>query len=108
MSNPAKDLRKQLRNVVQELLPLILSAEVNQNQFNQLSKVIDSRLTSLEKQVKDTLHEINERHKDTMSYLARSVTTTTDTIPQYVKMLAEESLLKQQSSKASDVILEQI
>ena len=73
MSNPAKDLRKQLRNIVLEVLPLMLSAEVNKNQFTQLSKVIDTRLTDLEKSVKDTLREINERHRDTMAKLSQAV-----------------------------------
>jgi predicted house-cleaning noncanonical NTP pyrophosphatase (MazG superfamily) len=70
MSNP-KELRKQLRNVVQELLPEVL----NNEQYEALKKHVDARVDKVEKFVKDTMHEINERHKDTMGYLVRQVTT---------------------------------
>lgn len=64
-----KDIRKQVRNVVQEILPSVLTQE----QFKELNKHIDERLKLLEATVKKQMHEMNERHKDTMGYLVRSV-----------------------------------
>lgn len=66
-----KDLRKQLRSVVGELLD---EAFVNA-QADELKKYIDARILELETQVKKTMQEMNERHKDTMGYLVRSVST---------------------------------
>jgi hypothetical protein len=66
--NP-KDLRKQLRNVAKELLPEILT----QAQFEELKRRIDEKLAQIEKDTKATMHTMNERHKDTMSYLVRQV-----------------------------------
>jgi len=60
--------------VVQENLENIVSKELILHSYKELTKIIDSRLTQLEKQVKDTLHEINENHKNTMGYLVRQVT----------------------------------
>lgn len=60
--------------MVQENLENIVSKELILHSYKELTKIIDSRLTQLEKQVKDTLHEINENHKNTMGYLVRQVT----------------------------------
>lgn len=74
MSNP-KELRKQLRNVVQELLPDLLNSE----QHAVLKKHIDLRISELEKHVKKVLADLDERHRDTMSYLVRNVSTSVPT-----------------------------
>lgn len=68
MSNP-KEVRKQLRNVVKELLPEIMTGE----QYALLEKHNAQKLAELEKYVKDLMHEMNERHKNTMGYLVRQV-----------------------------------
>lgn len=66
-SKDMKDLRKQLRSVVQELLPETLIAA----QYAELEKRITARLDQVAKDAKVTLHEMNTRHKDTLSSLIR-------------------------------------
>jgi len=67
--NNVKQLRGQLRQVVKEMLPETLTEQ----HYESLKKHIDARINEIEKSVKDTMHTINERHKDTMSYLLREV-----------------------------------
>lgn len=64
MSNHIKIIRGQLRQLVLELLPEILETEV-------VKKMMDDVRASTLKNLK----EMNERHKDTMGYLVRQVTT---------------------------------
>ena len=59
-----------MRQIVKELLPEIIKQEL----FSVIQKSVDERILSIEANVKQTLHELNERHKDTMSYLVRQVT----------------------------------
>jgi hypothetical protein len=75
--NNAKQLRGQLRQVVKEMLPETLTEQ----HYETLKKHIDARINEIEKSVKDTMHTINERHKDTMSYLLREVTLPKTTEP---------------------------
>ena len=70
-SSKSKELRSQLRTVVKEMLAEVVKEEL----FKLLERDILNRLGELEKFTKDTLHEINERHKSTMGYLVRTVTT---------------------------------
>lgn len=70
--NNAKQLRGQLRQIVQELMPEL----TNDAQYFALKQHVDVKIKEIEEFVKKTMNEINERHKDTMSYLVRSVTTT--------------------------------
>ncbi len=72
MGSKIKELRGQVRQIVKELLPEVL----NQEQFKALEKTILDRLDVLEKQTKDVLSEMNQRHKDTMGYLVRNTTKT--------------------------------
>lgn len=67
-SKDMKDLRKQLRNVVKEILPEILTQE----QYLELKKHIDKNIKNIEKIVKDSMHEMNNRQKDTLDYLVRN------------------------------------
>lgn len=70
MSNP-KELRKQLRNVVQELLPELVTNEM----IKAIEAELNKKILEIEASTKKTMHEMNQRHKDTMGYLVRSVTT---------------------------------
>lgn len=56
-----KDMRKQLRNVVKELLPEILTAEFRAE-----------ILMKLYKELKARLDEIDQRQKDIQSYVVRN------------------------------------
>ena len=74
MSNPLKDLRKQLKNIVQDLLPSMLTEELHKAQYAKLSSELQARMDSVERHVKETMHEMNNRNKDVQSYLVRQVT----------------------------------
>jgi len=65
MSNPQKDLRKQLRNLVQEELPAILSKEL-----------VDAVLSK----INSRLDVIDERQKVIQSYLIRNTS-----VPEFKK-----------------------
>lgn len=59
MSNNPKDLRKQLRNVVQEILPEVLTSEL---------------IAALKKEINAYLDKIDERQKNISSYIVRNST----------------------------------
>ena len=65
MSNQAKLVRGQLRQLLLEILPDILESEI-------VKKIMEEIRSATLK----NLREMNERHKDTMSYLVRQVSTT--------------------------------
>ena len=65
-----KDIRKQLRAVVAEMLTEVFV----QAQTDVIKRHIDTELKRIEAGVKKTMQEMNERHKDTMGYLVRNVT----------------------------------
>lgn len=69
MSKQVKLIRGQVRQIVQELLPEVLSAE----HHAEIKKIIEERLGVLEAHVKAQMHEMNERQKDTLTALIRSV-----------------------------------
>ena len=66
-SKQVKDIRKQLRNVVQEMLPGVTSQEM----YVQLSKVINERLDQISKHINSTLETIDQRSKDVQTYVIR-------------------------------------
>lgn len=68
-----KLVRGQLRQLVLEILPEVLSQEM----IKSLTKANEDKIRELEKHVKATLKEISENHKDTMGYLVRQVTSST-------------------------------
>jgi hypothetical protein len=72
-----KDLRKQLKNVVEGLLPEVMQSVV----VDAIMDDVGRRLKSIEENVKKIMHEMNERQKDTMSYLVRQTTTVTTDKP---------------------------
>lgn len=72
-----KRLRKQLRNVVEELIPSVLTVELIKAGHERLKIEVDAKLDVIDKNLKETLKTIDDRSKDTMSYLLRSVKPTT-------------------------------
>lgn len=64
-----KELRKSLRNVVNELLPEMLT----QAQFEELSRRIDAKIKKIEDDTKAVMTEMNKRHRDVMGYLTRQI-----------------------------------
>jgi len=69
MSNHVKDMRKQLRNVVQESLNEVLLKEMK----HELMKHIDTRLDAIMTHLNTVLGEIDKRSKDVSSSLLRAV-----------------------------------
>jgi hypothetical protein len=69
MSNKQKDLRKQLRTVVEEILPSFTKDAL----FAELQKENKARLDLLEKVVRDTLRQIEDRAKDHQSLVLREL-----------------------------------
>jgi len=65
-----KAVRKEVRELVKEMLPGAIHAEHHEA----LMAVINKRLTALEAKVKETLDKLEEDHKNTMSYLVRNLT----------------------------------
>lgn len=70
MSNP-KELRKQLRNVVQDLLPELVASELGESIRKELSRQIQARLDIMVKEIQGTLQQIDQRSKDVQGYLVR-------------------------------------
>ena len=69
MSNKMKDLRKQLKAVVAEILPEF----VRDGLFEQLQKENKERLDLIEKAVRDTLAQIDARAKDHQHFVVREM-----------------------------------
>lgn len=70
MSNSIKQLRGQVRQIVKELLSEVLNDELVQA----LRKDIYTRLDAIDKHVKSTTQEMNDRTKETQSYVVRNLT----------------------------------
>lgn len=71
MSN-AKELRKSLRNVVQELLPDLMKSEMAESIRKELANQVQARLDIIVKEIKATLEQIDQRSKDVQGYLVRA------------------------------------
>lgn len=70
MSN-SKELRKSLRNVVQDMLPSLMQSELGEAIRKDLSKQINMRLDLVVKEIQGTLQQIDQRSKDTQGYIVR-------------------------------------
>ena len=68
-----KLIRKQLRNVVQEALPNILTQDLVTTMRNDLLARVDVRLDDITKAVKSKLDEMDTRSKNIQSYVLRNV-----------------------------------
>lgn len=73
MSNEAKVIRGQIRQIAKELLPEALASEINKEQYRRLSTEIMSKLKLIEDNVKDTLLKLDQRSKDAQAYIIRQV-----------------------------------
>jgi uncharacterized membrane protein len=71
MAKNAKLLRNQLKEVVKEMAPELLL----QIQYKELEHKLALRMEVVEKFIKEQLKAIDENHRNTMSYLVRSMST---------------------------------
>lgn len=69
----AKELRKSLRNVVQELLPALLSNELITNAYKTLSNEIHTKLKVISDDINRSLKEMEERQKNVQSLLVKEM-----------------------------------
>lgn len=74
MSNQAKVIRGQVRQIVQEMLPEIMKEVLAETFHKKLSDEASTRLTLVEEMVKNTLTKIDDRAKDIQSYMLRAAT----------------------------------
>lgn len=65
-----KEVRKQLRQILVEILPETLT----DLQFEMLNKKIDERLNKIEEDTKAVMKEMSQRQKDTLGYVVRNAT----------------------------------
>jgi hypothetical protein len=71
VSKDAKLIRGQVRQIVKEILPAVLKDELLQAISKQLVANLTSKLTKIEENVKETLQAVDQRSKDSLSYLVR-------------------------------------
>lgn len=69
----AKALRKSLRNVVQDILPSILTEELTAAIYKKLSAEMGQRMDIIANNARETLSTIDERQKDIQSFVTRSL-----------------------------------
>lgn len=77
--NQVKMLRGQLRQIVKEMLPDILSNSLKSEIFKTLQIDIMSRLTKIESDITLSLEKLDQRQKDSLGYLIRQTTTNIST-----------------------------
>ena len=68
-----RDLRKQLRNVVLDLLPEVLNSELVTAANKDVTAKLESRLDAIQKHLMTTLSQIEQRQKDTQTYVMRNI-----------------------------------
>lgn len=75
MGNSAqmKSLRKQLRNVVKEILPEIFTNELKTAAYQDVQVAVKKQLTGIETQITKTLKKMDERQKDVQDFLVRQI-----------------------------------
>lgn len=71
----SKELRKQLRNVVQEIIPELLTRELCEAVYAKVRNDIMERLSGIDKQVTSTLEGINERAQNFQGFVMREMAT---------------------------------
>lgn len=67
----AKEVRKQLRAIVEEILPSVLESAVLKEVLKKLHEENMSRMDKIDGHVAQVLGVVNERSKDMMGYLVR-------------------------------------
>ncbi len=70
----AKDIRKQLRNVVQDAMPQIVTEELGKAVHDALKSHIDKRLDAISKHIQTSLDALDQRSKDVQAFVIRQNT----------------------------------
>ena len=74
MSNDAKVMRKQLRNITQDVLPELLRSEVFKGLYSQLEAEMKKELNRIHAEITDSILRIDERSRDIQQYLLNEAT----------------------------------
>ena len=69
-----KEIRKQLRTVVRELLPEVLKSEVVTASMADIKTQTDERLNRIADHIQSTLESMDKRQSDIQSYILRNTT----------------------------------
>lgn len=69
----AKDIRKQVRNVVNEVLPSLLQTEVFSELYVKLQREMNARLDEIRRDVATALERMDSRSKDVQQYIINHV-----------------------------------
>jgi hypothetical protein len=67
-----KDLRKQLRNVVQEILPEVLNAELVTSSHKAVTLKMEARLDAISKYITGQMETIDQRSRDVQDFIIRA------------------------------------
>lgn len=76
-----KLIRKQIKNVVQGLLPSLLTSELMEAVYKRLSADMGARMDVIAKGAQETLKNIDDRQKDFQSMLLRSAAANSPEVP---------------------------
>lgn len=68
-----KAIRKQIRNVVKEFLPDVLSTEYTASIHKRLSEELTQRMDVIANGARETLKNIDERQKDFQNYVVKEI-----------------------------------
>lgn len=68
-----KELRAQVRNVTQELLPELLQSEVFKDLYSRLQNEMLIKLTEIELNIKTVLGQIDDRSKNVQTFIMNQI-----------------------------------
>lgn len=77
MSNNLKDLRKQLRNVVLEMLPSMLVKELEDRIYKGVIEKMNARMDFIEKNAKTSIQHVQDSQKEMHAYIVRYMSAAT-------------------------------
>lgn len=69
-----KDMRKQLKNVIETEAANLFTKELYDHAFASLKAEITTRLQAIETDIKDKLNQLDARQLDMQSYIVRELT----------------------------------
>lgn len=72
-SKQIKEIRGQVRQIVQDVLPGVFTAELQTALYKQISGELMAKLQVIDQELKRQLQTIDERAKDVQSFLMREV-----------------------------------
>lgn len=81
MANELKQIRGQIRQIVKEMLPEILKAELQTAIYKQIAGELTAKLQITEGEIRRQLQAMDDRAKDVQSFIMREVVNNTQPRP---------------------------